>query len=272
MTKISQATVVAHLHTDLFPIYRPGQDTGDKYAVALSEQLTESITGTASLDATDFGKLFVCSGTTSDYTVTLPTAASNTGKSIAFKGSSALTKLITIDGFSTETIDGASNIVLWAGEVLVVMSDGTNWIIVSWKKNPMVASCQATTQSVANGSAVIADLSSSLIDNTGALVDLANNRILIKRNGLYRMSTRFSPASSANAANNIQQYFYIDGVLLSANSLSVSLAANITEYYLNETRPVALNSGQYVDLRLYHDTTGGAARNFVSYLTVEEIV
>ena len=62
------------------------------------------VTGTLAMDATAFGKWHSCSGTSGDYTITLPTAVGNEGKMIFFTGDpdiAVLSKLVTIDGDGT---------------------------------------------------------------------------------------------------------------------------------------------------------------------------
>lgn len=89
-----------------------------------------SVTGAIGLGSTAFGKLHLCSGTSTDYTVDLPTAVGNTGKTIGFKGVPALTKVVTIDGLLGETIDGELTRQIGAYGILVVCSDGANWNVV----------------------------------------------------------------------------------------------------------------------------------------------
>ena len=61
---------------------------------------------------------FICSGTTADYTITLPTAVNNGGKTITFIMSSALTKLVTLDANGTETIDGSLTRIMWDASIV----------------------------------------------------------------------------------------------------------------------------------------------------------
>lgn len=68
----------------------------------------ESITGGVTLDATAFGKIHYCSGTSANYTVVLPTAVGNEGKTICIKGdpeTAVFNKVVTVDGSGTEKID-----------------------------------------------------------------------------------------------------------------------------------------------------------------------
>lgn len=90
-----------------------------------------SVTGAVTLDSTAFGKMHICTGTVSAYTIGLPTAVGNANKSIAFKGSSLLTVNVTIDGNSGETLDGEDSRQFNGGGLFVILSDGTNWHIVA---------------------------------------------------------------------------------------------------------------------------------------------
>jgi len=90
---------------------------------------TVSISTDTTLDATAFGKLHLCSGTSADYTIDLPTAVGNTGKTIGFKGIDALTKVVTLDANTTQTIDGDLTLKMSSSGVVVLFSDGTNWVV-----------------------------------------------------------------------------------------------------------------------------------------------
>lgn len=106
-----------------------GRDAVKSYIeTQVTTTTTVSVSGATSLDATAYGKLHVLSGTS--YTVDLPTAVGNAGKTIAFKGLVGLTGTVTIDGLTTETIDGETTRAIGSRGVMVFQSDGTNWIVV----------------------------------------------------------------------------------------------------------------------------------------------
>lgn len=89
-----------------------------------------SITGAGSLTSTALGKIHICTGTSADYTIDLPTAVGNEGV-IIFKGAAALTKVVTIAGSSGQTIDGESSRQIGCLGMISVMSDGANWVVVN---------------------------------------------------------------------------------------------------------------------------------------------
>lgn len=68
---------------------------------------------------------------TGPYTITLPAAASNTGRTYYIKNIDTDGDDITIDGNGSETIDGATTYVLQAYlRNVEIISDGSNWFII----------------------------------------------------------------------------------------------------------------------------------------------
>lgn len=146
-----------------------------------------SITGTGVTATLDH--MHVCSGTSSDYTVTLPAVSGNTGRLIGFRMSNALTKLVTIDGNSTETIDGATTRVMWAGEAAILLCDGSQWVKIAGRSIPMEAALSTSVATtVSSSSETTLTLNTSTIDNTGMMNDTANSKSVIKRDGKYLVS------------------------------------------------------------------------------------
>lgn len=90
-----------------------------------------SIAGAISLSATAFGKIHICTGTSANYQIDLPTAVGNTGKSLILKGSGLLTKDITVQGVSGQLIDGEALRRFSTNGSFTLMSDGTNWMMVN---------------------------------------------------------------------------------------------------------------------------------------------
>jgi hypothetical protein len=103
----------------------------DALGAELGDLNVDQITGAVSLVSADLGTLWELSGTTTDYTVDLPTAVGNAEKTIIFKGLAALTKNVTISGISGQTIDGVTTRVVGGGGSLTLLSDGANWAIIN---------------------------------------------------------------------------------------------------------------------------------------------
>lgn len=113
--------------------------------IALESTNIVLVSGAVTLDSTAFGKIHSCSGTSANYTITLPTAVGSAGKMIAFKGEkvSALNKAITLDGSGSELIDGVlTRIFSTGGYVTLVAREiaGTgSWDILSFEQGGFVA-------------------------------------------------------------------------------------------------------------------------------------
>jgi hypothetical protein len=148
------------------------------------------ITGAIGLTSAAFGKMHVCSGTSADYTVDLPAVAVSAGKLIGFRMSSALTKLVTLDAASTELIDGLQTRVMWANEVAILYCDGASWTKIAGKTVAMSAMLymDANQLFAASGYNVITYNKEYGVGAPG-MADPSNNRILIRRSGVYNASS-----------------------------------------------------------------------------------
>lgn len=91
------------------------------------------VTGTSTLAT---GKHHVCTGTTADYTVTLPPVTGNAGKLISVEMAGALTKLVTVDAGAGVAIDGQQTRVMWARETALLLCNGVAWTKVAGKSVP----------------------------------------------------------------------------------------------------------------------------------------
>lgn len=74
-----------------------------------------------------WGELVRCDPSGGAFTVTLPTAAGNAGRRLMVKNVTSDTTAITVDGNSSETVDGSANISMaTAWKSVTLVSDGTN--------------------------------------------------------------------------------------------------------------------------------------------------
>ena len=93
-----------------------------------------------------FGQVNLCSGTSADYTVTLPTAVGNAGKMICIKCNSdatILSKVVTVDGAGTEKIGISLTRTLAAGGFLTIVARETAgvgfWDIIALDQGAWIA-------------------------------------------------------------------------------------------------------------------------------------
>lgn len=118
-----------------------------------------SITTTATLDATAFGKTHIITGTSADYTITLFTpVTADLGKIIGFRVSNAATKVFTIDAAGAETIDGSTSLTLVKNEVVylkAVSTTGNTWQVIGRNTSSAIVWTPAWTNlTVGNGTVV----------------------------------------------------------------------------------------------------------------------
>lgn len=94
-----------------------------------TSSFTVSLTPSDSKLYNDYEVVYTVSNGSTAVTATLPTAASIEGKKVHVKILG--TANVTVDGHSSETIDGSSTFVLTTQYSSVTMiSDGTNWFVI----------------------------------------------------------------------------------------------------------------------------------------------
>lgn len=108
-----------------------GGFTGLDLKVALIKRLglySEAKSGSYTITDTDGVTTILMTTSTSDYTVTLPTAADNAGRVVTVKKADSGSGSCTVDGEGSETINGATTVVLlYQYEAITLFCDGTGW-------------------------------------------------------------------------------------------------------------------------------------------------
>lgn len=170
------------------------------------------ISGTTTLDSSAFGKMFLCTGTTSDYTITLPPVSGNQGKFIGFRMSSGLTKFVTIDGNASEVIDGLTSRMMWANEVAILMCDGVSWTKIAGKSIPFSAQLSLiSTEQLFSASTYTKILLGTFNGNHQYPNDVSSNRLIVPRTSYYNLG--FGLAwNNTNATDGLcKARVYLDG-------------------------------------------------------------
>lgn len=233
-----------------------------------------SITTTATAA---FNTYHIASGTTADYTITLPTiAAGDIGKTLIIEIAASCTKLITLSGVD---IDGQATRVMWAKEVAHLRADAVGkWVKIGGKSIPMAARISITntnTVSIANSATVKVLWDYNVKDCVG-MVDVANSRLRIKRGGLYNL------ASSALFQSLTQtSLFAIDIYVNTVSTATFSFynvgSASGYPCAITTAPPILLVDGDYLEAKIYHSS--GGARNLYTestgsstYLAASEVV
>lgn len=113
--------------------------TSDMFSILTAAEIAVTTTATLTL-----GRMHVCSGTTADYTVTLPTVASNAGKFLGLRIAPGCTRWITLKGNASENIDGVNTRLMWAHESAILFCDGVTWTKLAGKTVPIQVSMYRT--------------------------------------------------------------------------------------------------------------------------------
>lgn len=162
-----------------------GGGSSDMFSPLVSGEIAVTTTATLTL-----GRIHVCSGTTADYTVTLPAVAGNAGKFVGLRMAPGLTRWVTLKGNAAEPIDGSNTRRMWANESAVVFCDGTTWTKVAGKTVPVHAvMSRQTAQAMTVAAWVQIPMTTIGYDNTSALAvpaaDTSGGRIRVLRPGSY---------------------------------------------------------------------------------------
>lgn len=169
-----------------------GGSASDRLSILTAAEISITTTATATI-----GRMHVCSGTTSNYAVTLPAVSGNTGKFIGFRMAPGLTKFVTIDGDGTEEIDGALSRVMWANETCELFCDGSAWTKVAGKSIPFfVEVTRSTTLTTTNGAFIKISLPNVVSDVAG-LWDTGNDWITMPRDSTYAFDAKYRVADNA---------------------------------------------------------------------------
>lgn len=121
------------------PVKTGHESTQTNITAAFDLRLLNSIgaqTGAYTILVADRGKIINFTGTSAS-TFTLPTAVTaKVGFELCIRNFG--TAVLTLDGASAETVDGVATVDLYPGQVVILMCDGTNWVVQSKSLKPGV--------------------------------------------------------------------------------------------------------------------------------------
>jgi hypothetical protein len=204
--------------------YASAGHTGFEPSTPRSAKVTSTSTN-LTLDSTH--NVVLCTNT-SDITITLPAASGCTDRAYYIKKTGASStyansRKVTVDGNGSETIDGATTVILEVQyDAIRIVSDGSNWNIIGDERRPHVARMIKTnTQSITTGGWRQVQIDSLDFDNSG-LVDTGNYRIVIRRSGKYRITGSCGATSNLSA---VYTAIYVNGSVVQIG-WSVQAAAN----------------------------------------------
>jgi len=203
------------------------------------------ITKTANYTAAINDGLILCDASGGAFTITLPTAVGNTGKTLSFKSiSSALFNQVTIDGAGTETIDGyLTKKIVSKGDFLTIASDGASWVSIE-ENIAVIASYRfSVDHAFTTGNPLNFD---AKLQDTHSLVTTGSGwRFTAEESGFYEVSGVFYPGTPTD----ISVYLNGGSYIFTFNSSGPP----------NTIAPftIPLSANEYIDLR--PDTNGTSA-------------
>jgi hypothetical protein len=250
-----------------------GGSASDMLSVLTAAEI--SVTTTATLT---IGRMHVCSGTSADYTVTLPAVSGNTGRFLGIRMAPGLTRLVTVDGNGTELIDGSQTRVMWANETAILFCDGAAWTKVMGKSIPMTCvlsqNTGGTLSDTIGASVVVVPMNLTVTDNTGLMANLASDRVTILRDASYLVVgiTNYSKTSNfstgIDANGNTQCRLHQNGTAIT----EVSVSAQTNSFPgINASTITTAVATDYIDLRALQ-ASGATVYLFAGRLAVTEIL
>lgn len=251
-----------------------GGGASDFLSNLTASEISVTTTATATID-----RMHVCTGTTSNYTVTLPAVSGNSGRLIGLRMAATMNKVVTIDGAASETIDGELSRLMLANETAVLLCDGATWTKLSGKTIPASAKMlKASNTTVSDEVNTEISVGEVVQDSTGLMADVAGTRIVIVRTGQYNLVARLTADSISIVAAQIRIYKNAGGggeALIDNIGTTLPVAGGAQLYAAN----VVLSSGDYIELFAYHNEPGGSSRVFYgasgdlsSSISVSEVV
>lgn len=265
-SKMSNLPVLALTKSGIFP--EPGSPYtpepgggGDLLSQLILPEV--DVTGATTLQ---LGIMHVCSGTDSNYTVTLPAASGNAGKFVGVRMSKDLTKLVTIDAAGSELIDGQASRILWAKESAILMCDGVGWTKVAGKSIPMSGSLgMSAGQLFSNNTDTLIQFGRSLtLDAPAEFQTIATYRMTALREGKYLFAATMLGNGSNSVSHTIYMNIFKNGAQIvpgcvSANAVGASALGSV-----NSNIPIALAAGDFV--QVYLSFNPGSYTTSVFYL------
>jgi hypothetical protein len=248
-----------------------------------------TITGATSMTAAGaVGRHHVCSGTTADYEVDLPTSGLAVGDLVSIEMSGALTNLVTIDAGASALIDGERYRVLWARESCVLKWDGTAWTKVAGRGRPMfahLANNASNNVEAPNTTVTKVPANNNLGAAVSSMVDVSTGKINIVRPGKYFVE--FNATITGNNSGTGQTAFtadlfvqprVYDGAVLIAYSPQYGRTGAVNQYNADSMVTRQLAAGASLELKIYPQNLGSAqsfyiycqaGRNFIKIIEAE---
>lgn len=178
--------------------------------VALPPSSASFISKTAAYTALTTDELINVDSTGGAFTITLPTAVGNAGKTFTFTKTNNNALGVTIDAAGTETINGALTKVLYLQYArLVIYSNGANWNIRIYD-HPTVA-LRYNSNNATNITTSIADYAFTNIDyDTHSTYNTTTGEFTCPEDGIYKFDASLT-LTAQGGAFDVVGYLYKNG-------------------------------------------------------------
>lgn len=209
----------------------------------------------------------------SDITLTLPSAATSNGRSYYIKKIGSNSNTITIDGDGAETIDGATQVVLYLeNDAARIICNGTAWYIADDEiQAHYVFMYNNSSQSISNSTVTKVSLNVESFDQ-GGIGTTASTRADIVRAGTYMVTAKYV-TTNLDDGEFIKVYIYVNGSVVGEAIEYGGVADSYATALLNKV--LSLSSSDYVELYVEHNEGGSvalsAAVSFSTFLSINEI-
>jgi len=210
-----------------------------------AESAVATITADTTLDATH--STVLCNNS-SNITVTLPAAASHTGRRYTIKKVGNNTNTVTIDGNSSETLDGATTVLLYVRyDAVAIQSDGTNWVIVADGRKAMSSrQRRAAAQSIPSGAGTQVGFDTTDHDVGGMA---ATGQVVTKRAGRYVITMSWQSGGSPTIH---QCWIYKNGSFIENGVFTDATAGSTFSNSVAATLDLA--AGDTIDMYVFQNT------------------
>lgn len=230
-----------------------------------------AITGAAELTS---GRMHVCSGTTADYTVTLPTATGNMGEIVGVRMASGLTKLVTVQGAGAELINGQNTRLMHDGEAATLLCDGEGWNKIAGVSRGIFISARdgGYDQPIASDAIITLDLSTSISDKFSN-VDLSANTLTIPRTSVWQAFFSASLFDFSAGSGAVDSGITLNGATSyrrDRRNVIYAGGGTATQCYPVMNVNVALNSGDVITPTIF--VAGATAKTLAGGNNVYSII
>jgi hypothetical protein len=154
--------------------------------LAASSSVLAQSTKTTTYTLTTTDQIILADASGGAFTLTLPAASGNTGLTFYITKIDSSTNIVTIDGNSSETIDGTTTKLLGSQyDSIVITCNGSNWFSVS-KDYDIATRCKtAAGQSIPNATDTVVDFGTKDFDTHNAVTTGASWKFTAPEAGKY---------------------------------------------------------------------------------------